>query len=42
MSKPYAEVVKLMNSLATLSQLDPQIGSDFVKKQSAGVTDAKK
>jgi hypothetical protein len=42
MSKPYAEVVKLMNSLTTLNQLDPQIGSDFVKKQSAGVTDAKK
>ena len=42
MSRPYAEVVKLMNMLGTLSQLDPQIGSDFVKKQSAGVTDAKK
>jgi hypothetical protein len=42
MSKPYAEVVKLMNSLATLSQLDPQIGSDFVKKQSIGTVDAKK
>jgi hypothetical protein len=42
MSRPYAEVVKLMNSLATLSQLDPQLGSDFVKKQSTGVTDAKK
>ena len=42
MSRPYAEVVKLMNSLATLSQLDPQIGSDFVKKQSTGTVDAKK
>ena len=42
MSRPYAEVVKLMNMLSTLNQLDPQIGSDFVKKQSAGVTDAKK
>ena len=42
MSRPYAEVVKLMNSLSTLSQLDPQLGSDFVKKQSTVVTDAKK
>ena len=42
MSRPYAEVVKLMNSLSTLNQLDPQIGSDFVKKQSPGITDAKK
>ena len=42
MSRPYAEVVKLMNMLGTLNQLDPQIGSDFVKKQSTGVTDAKK
>ena len=42
MSRPYAEVVKLMNMLGTLGQLDPQIGADFVKKQSTGVTDAKK
>ena len=42
MSRPYAEVVKLMNSLSTLSQLDPQIGADFVKRQSAGTVDAKK
>ena len=42
MSRPYAEVVKLMNMLGTLGQLDPQIGADFVKKQSPGATDAKK
>ncbi len=33
MTRPYAEVVKLMNMLARLSQLDPKIGADFVKKQ---------
>ena len=33
MSRPYAEVVKLMNMLGTLNQLDPSIGADFVKKQ---------
>ena len=32
-SRPYAEVVKLMNMLGTLNQLDPNIGADFVKKQ---------
>ena len=42
MSRPYAEVVKLMNSLSTLNQLDPKIGADFVKQQSAGTVDAKK
>ena len=33
MSRPYAEVVKLMNMLGTLGQLDPNIGADFVKQQ---------
>ena len=42
MSRPYAEVVKLMNMLATLNQLDPSIGADFVKKQNAEVSDGKK
>ena len=42
MSRPYAEVVKLMNMLATLNQLDPNIGADFVKKQAPGVSDGKK
>ena len=42
MSRPYAEVVKLMNMLATLNQLDPSIGADFVKKQNDGVSDGKK
>ena len=42
MSRPYAEVVKLMNMLATLNQLDPSIGADFVKQQSSGVSDGKK
>jgi hypothetical protein len=41
MSKPYAEVVKIMNMLATLNQLNPSIGPDFVKKESV-TTDAKK
>ena len=42
MSRPYAEVVKLMNMLGTLGQLDPQLGADFVKKQSTDTIDAKK
>ena len=42
MSRPYGEVVKLMNMLATLNQLDPKIGADFVKKPSPGVSDGKK
>ena len=33
MTRPYGEVVKLMNMLATLNQLDPQLGADFVKQQ---------
>ena len=42
MTRPYGEVVKLMNMLATLNQLDPQLGADFVKKQSTDTIDAKK
>jgi len=42
MGKPYAEVVKLMNMLTTLNQLDPSIGADFVKRQADGVSDGKK
>ena len=42
MSKPYAEVVKLMNMLTTLNQLDPSIGAEFVKKQASEVSDGKK
>ena len=42
MSRPYAEVVKLMNKLATLNQLDPSIGAEFVKKQNTEVSDGKK
>ena len=41
MTRPYAEVVKLMTMIATLNQLDPGIGADFVKKESV-VSDAKK
>ena len=41
MSRPYAEVVKLMNMLGTLNQLDPKLGADFVKKESV-TSDAKK
>jgi len=41
MTRPYAEVVKLMSMLARLNQLDPKIGADFVKKQSED-TNAKK
>ena len=42
MSRPYAEVVKLMNKLATLNQLDPSIGAEFVKKQNTELFDGKK
>ena len=42
MSRPYAEVVKLMNMIGTLGQLDSKIGADFVKQQSTGAIDAKK
>ena len=42
MTRPYGEVVKLMSMLATLNQLDPSIGADFVKKQNHGVSDGKK
>ena len=42
MTRPYGEVVKLMNMFATLNQLDPSIGADFVKKPSSGVSDGKK
>ena len=42
MSRPYAEVVKLMNMLGTLNQLDSKIGADFVKQQNDGVSDGKK
>ena len=42
MSRPYAEVVKLMNMLGTLSQLDPKLGADFVKQQSTDTANAKK
>jgi len=42
MSRPYAEVVKLMNMLSTLNQLDPKIGADFVRNQAPGVSDGKK
>ena len=41
MTRPYGEVVKLMNMLATLNQLEPGIGADFVKKESV-TSDAKK
>ena len=41
MTRPYGEVVKLMNMLATLNQLDPKIGTDFIKKESV-TADAKK
>ena len=42
MSRPYAEVVKLMNMLSTLNQLDSSIGADFVKQQASGASDGKK
>ena len=41
MTRPYGEVVKLMNTLATLNQLDPKIGADFVKKQAVETNDKK-
>ena len=41
MSRPYAEVVKLMNMLGTLNQLDPKIGADFVKKNPLETNDKK-
>ena len=41
MTRPYGEVVKLMNMLATVSQLDPNLGANFVKQQ-AVETNAKK
>ena len=41
MTRPYGEVVKLMNMLGTLNQLDQNIGADFVKQQAVG-TNAKK
>ena len=41
MTRPYGEVVKIMNMLATLSQLNPSIGPDFIKKESV-TADAKK
>jgi hypothetical protein len=41
MTRPYAEVVVLMNMISTLNQLDPSIGADFVKKQT-GETNGKK
>ena len=42
MTRPYAEVVKLMNMIGTLNQLDPSIGADFVKKEQAVETNVKK
>ena len=42
MTRPYGEVVKLMNMLTTLNQLDPNIGTNFVKQQESGVSDGKK
>ena len=41
MTRPYGEVVKLMGSLSTLNQLNPNIGPDFIKKESV-TADAKK
>ena len=38
MSRPYAEVVKLMNMLSTLEPLDPRLSKEFVK-QSKGESD---
>ena len=42
MTRPYAEVVRLMNMVSTLNQLDPSIGADFVKQQASGARDGKK
>ena len=33
LTRPYGEVVKIMNALGTLNQLDPKLGADFVKQQ---------
>ena len=33
MTRPYGEVVNIMNMLAILNQLDPKINAEFVKKQ---------
>jgi len=41
-TRPYGEVVKLMNMLTTLNQLDPKISADFVKHETSGVSDEKK
>ena len=41
MTRPYGEVVKLMNMLATLNQLDSNIGADFVKQQAVETNDKK-
>ena len=41
LTRPYGEVVKIMNALSALNQLDPKVGADFVKKESATI-DAKK
>ena len=41
MTRPYGEVVKLMNMLGTLNQLDPKIGADFVKKEAVVTNDKK-
>lgn len=32
MTRPYAEVVKLMNMLSSLEALDPRLGKEFVKQ----------
>ena len=42
MSRPYAEVVKLMGMLSTLNQLDPKLSADFVKNETSGASDGKK
>ena len=42
MTRPYGEVVKLMNMLTTLNQLDPKIGANFVKQETSRVSDGKK
>ena len=41
MTRPYGEVANLMAMLARLNQLDPKIGTDFVKKE-AESTNGKK
>jgi hypothetical protein len=33
MTRPYGEVVNIINMLARLNQLDPKINAEFVKKQ---------